>query len=841
MAGMIEVHEKMLAQLQQRNLQLQQEKAEVELRLRQAMMLLSELQSVWMELDLPPKLAASISKVLSGSTGRSPREHRNSNGPQMRRSISEGAATDSGAATDRAYPQKSGSISEAPATARAGWFNFNVTDMFGCTTPRDGGDKVPVPTKEGADRLSPLLEEKRPAPAAPIPRRRDTAESHADDIGRPEPDVEPNSARSSGSNSSSSSEPPSDLPRFGAREPADNGKKRLSTSGERPSMPPLPLCQMVQIQDDTAFAEDSEPCLAENMVDLLKEVPGATALIAEIDVLCNALQREAMRAHRHLEHRIESLKTEARQHRQNLEESYLRTTAAQHEELQLCKAKLNQTLMEIMPSCSMGGELELELCDAEWDRCQRVSDQRARAGQAHADWLEVYFTQRLDSTEAFRDAVQHDFLQDLEGIWQRKAVLQARFRNRLNFAGEEARIAGNTIEIASLRNDMQTLSREALVPLQALAETNGRIEKDEIARLKTVMSDAKSQCKAATHQLTAFLEECKVDAEDLKSSQNAELFAHAHLRQRTLLIIVFRGWLETFLRLKMTSKQRDYDKKDAEISVYEDKLDTLGKTYTKLQERMQGTLASRTSAVEFVQSHLSQGARINLAFCVWVSFWLDIRLVSARQDLSTSVEEACSLKVSLQSLEDARAGSEKQLQRAHTFWTADKTLHWLQNDKNRKQAEQLVAIFAAWNAKRMETRLEGALETLEAKNVQSAESLWALESLRSAVGFAQRRTARRAMLAVAFCSWATQALQHMARQFQRQEELVRRRTDEKLERLRQTVMDLVDDCDVEGSAPMLTPRKARRQLSGDVSRRSSIMSQASSIAGGSPSISGDDA
>merc|ERR1719218_75648 len=120
------------------------------------------------------------------------------------------------------------------------------------------------------------------------------------------------------------------------------------------------------------------------------------------------------------------------------------------------------------------------------------------------------------------------------------------------------------------------------------------------------MSDAKAQCKTATNQLSTFLEECKVDAASMKSSQNAELFAHAHLRHRTALIVVFRSWMEAYLRLKMSSKQKDYDRKDSEISTYESKLYDLGKTCTRVQEQLQGTLTSRSSVVEFVQQRLSQ-------------------------------------------------------------------------------------------------------------------------------------------------------------------------------------------------------------------------------------------
>ena len=69
MAGVVEVHDKMIAHLQQRNVQLQREKADVELRLRQMTSLLSELQSLWM--DLPPKVAETLNKVLTGQNGRS--------------------------------------------------------------------------------------------------------------------------------------------------------------------------------------------------------------------------------------------------------------------------------------------------------------------------------------------------------------------------------------------------------------------------------------------------------------------------------------------------------------------------------------------------------------------------------------------------------------------------------------------------------------------------------------------------------------------------------------------------------------------------------------------------
>jgi len=195
------------------------------------------------------------------------------------------------------------------------------------------------------------------------------------------------------------------------------------------------------------------------------------------------------------------------------------------------------------------------------------------------------------------------------------------------------------------------------------------------------------------------------------------------------------------------------------------------------------------------------------------------------------------LKVQLAEAEAARAKGEQQLRRAQSF--ADADLVWGKNDKGKQDKIVLVAVFTAWNVKRLESQLKRVVEHLDVKKVESAEASRCLEPLRAAVHFAQRRAGRRASLAMVFCSWATQYLQHVSRQTARREAEVQRRTSEKLDLLRKTVMDLVDDTEAEGAAEYarMTPSKL-----GSSRRLSQTMgtSIVSSIAGSTCSWSEDD-
>jgi hypothetical protein len=839
MAGIIEVHEKMLAQLQQRNQQLQQEKAEVELKLRQATALLSELQSLWM--DLPPQVAASISKVLSEQNKRgdsAPPQRRstgNSNVDSLKGSLPTSAPLNS-----KSKREDAGLPSTDSSIPRAGWFSFSMNDMFGCTaTPRDpskinqahqpqgiqleeGSTSPPQPEK------SPPQPEKRPPPQSPAPtaKRAENTDVSNGNTRTPGRVTEIHTLDTDSSPEEGTDTSQSPVNRHIDAEP---GQQKVSSS-------PVPVIQMVHIEDQCfgGYNESTE-AHAENMVELLAEVPGATPLIAEIDVLCCALQKQAAHAHRQLEQRIENLKSESREHRQRIEEAYLKTTAAQHEEVELCKAKVAELIAEIMPSNHMGKGLDLTLCDDEWARCERIWEQRARVGQAHADWLEVYFAQRLSATEASRDAIKIDFAEDLEAIWQRKAVLMARFRARLfGVCGDEAKNEGKAQEIVSLRKDLQSLEKNAVMPLKTLADMSVKAEKEEIARLKTAVTDAKAQCKTAAGQFTSFLEECKVDAEEMKGGQNAELFAHAHLRQRVLLIVVFRAWVEEFFRMRIELRQREFSEKTLEVSACEAKFQELQEKHSRLQCQLNSTVASRSSTVEFICLCMSQTAPVSIAFSVWVLEWCESRLSSAKEDLSLRSEEAAGLKVKLSASESARVHCEKQYKRAQNFCDAD--MLWIQKSKNRHQGV-LIAVFSHWNLKRLETQLSTVVSELDHKKAECMDSGRRIEPLSLAVDFAQRRASRRAMLAAVFCCWATRYLHHIASRAQRRESDLKRRTDEKLGLLRDQVVRLVDEYQEEEGKD--SPRK-RANNSLSIRTRYSQMSAASSICGESDIFSNDE-
>jgi len=585
--------------------------------------------------------------------------------------------------------------------------------------------------------------------------------------------------------------------------------------------------------------EEGDEVDVNDMVDLLADVPGATTLIAEIDVMCNAMHAAAGRTHKQLEQRIETLKSEARVHRQRLEESYLRTTAAQHEELELCKAKLAELVAEYMPSNNMSGELELELCDEEWARCRRIAESRAKAGQAHADWLEEYFSQRLGATEAFRDAAKNDFAQDLEAIWHRKSVLTARFRYRMYAVGDDAKTEATKQDLLSMRKELQALEKHSTQPLQLLADMTWQAEKDEVAKLKTAVTDTRSQCKAVTTQLSSFLEECKEDTADMRSTCNAELFAHAHLRQRVLIIYVFRQWFEEYLRVRLEAKTKDFATKDLAISECSAKLETLEKSHTVVRHKLEGALVSRESAVNYVQVHMSQSACLSSTFAAWLSGLMDSRVSSAREQLSKSCEVTQIFQEELGKAEAARASHEKQLRRANNFCDAD--LVMAVNDKGKMQQCFLVAVFGAWHLRGLEVQFQKNAEQLELKKAECAESGRCLEPLREAVGFAQKKAARRAVFAAVFCSWATQYLQHIARKTMREKESCVRRTEENLMMLQQSVTRLTDDFRQEGLAELANMTPAMKRI-GSGSRRNSQnqSSLVSSIAGSTCSWSEDE-
>lgn len=277
--------------------------------------------------------------------------------------------------------------------------------------------------------------------------------------------------------------------------------------------------------------------------------------------------------------------------------------------------------------------------------------------------------------------------------------------------------------------------------------------------------------------------------------------------------------------------------KDTAMSTCQEKFESLEKTHKDVQSKLQGTLESRKSAVDFLHLRMSQTASLSIGFSVWVTVWLQSRLLSTRADLNRSFEDASSLKATLGATEESRDGYEKQLKRAHNFCGGDKVS--LPNEEKHKLKVMLLAVFTAWNLKKLETQLDGVVTELDIKKHESSDAVRRLEPLQSAVDFSQRRSGRRAALSAVFCSWSTQYLQHMTHRALRREADVKRRTDEKLELLRDTVMRLVDEHvegDVTGS--IATPISLRMRR-GD-SRRNSALSLASSFAAESPWESEED-
>jgi len=116
MAGVVEVHDRIVSQLHSRNAQLTRERSEAELRLKHATALLSELSQVW--LDAPPKVAESIHKILANQGQR-----RGSGCPKE--------------ADDLRRQQN-------PAQRQWSFLSFQVEDLFGCTTGARRSEPVEV-------------------------------------------------------------------------------------------------------------------------------------------------------------------------------------------------------------------------------------------------------------------------------------------------------------------------------------------------------------------------------------------------------------------------------------------------------------------------------------------------------------------------------------------------------------------------------------------------------------------------------------------------------------------------------------------------------------------------
>lgn len=506
MASVVEVHDRMLLQLHMTNAQLAQEKSEVDLKLRQATALLSELQSVWM--DLPPKYAESIHKVL--------------------------ASQDRG----KKESQKDTRESQGPTNAQKqwSWLSFSMQDLFGCTIlPRQSIPAVEVP------RTPPRPLRVKLALRPPSPPPPSTCASLASSV-EPSPRTWNN---------------PSCTPETGG---CGNLVRDPLMMREGSSLQELRANNVPDVTCDSPGVSTLE-LQASNISDVICDSPGVSTLVGEIDTLCWAMKSSVERCHQELEERLAALKAETKRAQERLSESFRRALEAQQSELALCKLQLAEISQVVAPRFSLSADPQLELCDAEWNWCQRIAESRAKAGQDHAEWLENCLTQRFQSVEELLVARDQEFKQNLAMLWERKSLLAARLRLRTSCCGTggtggspcaEATGSPASDELSQLKKALGDMEISALAPLRDLAASQEREEHALVKRLKETITDARSHSEVAVEHLSGFARLCKAELSSRLGGANAAVLARGKLERRLIIAVAFSTWVAHHFKLRLS-------------------------------------------------------------------------------------------------------------------------------------------------------------------------------------------------------------------------------------------------------------------------------------------------
>jgi len=435
--------------------------------------------------------------------------------------------------------------------------------------------------------------------------------------------------------------------------------------------------------------------------DLLYEAPGVAGLIAEIDVLYRALQKDMERAFEDLNQRVEDIKSEAKFHQQRLEDHFHRSLAAANAELELCKAQLAQLSDPTVPRFSLANEdSQLDLCDGEWVWCRRAAELRAQAGRAHVSWLEDTLAQRFQVAELQLKSREREFQQDLSALWGRKAMLTSRIRGRMTVGlGDGAaggRATGNE-EFDQLRRALGDIEASVLAPLKELATMNVRHEVDHVRRLKGTISEAQKQCKAATLHLGSLAKQSKVELQARVSSANAALVAHDRLVRQHYITKAFAAWLLHLARERQLAAEQ-------ELAAYHSREADRDSQWRPADEAAEPSPTAQARGRRRSDSWLDRQPRCG-----------DPSIVAA-------------------AIARARERGERR--------------------------SLLATVFGCWANWR--GRLERLKEELQAKDDKLAEFTVRLQSTEAAVGFKARRCPRQLLVAILRC-WSAQRLRKLAR------------------------------------------------------------------------------
>jgi hypothetical protein len=742
----LEVHDRIVAQLQRRNCQLEQEKAEVELRLRQATALLSELQSAWM--DLPPEVAASIGKILakhsclgSGNRGGGG----GGDGTDSVKSACMGSpsgppavphlnlATNESHLTSRPVPTPRPTLNKISKTEKGrknkqqdtwAWLGFDIGMNIGCApAARTEAEEEDVPKEKGRPpmQLSTVSTPQRPAKAgsANLASRTSTP-VHSNPGAKAAPPVEakrsPSPSVTTNTEVSLWPSPPTMASPTTIADLADitdtiDCNVMPMHDMSQPTSPFSKMGASVEVTRD-----------AMEVSDLLCDVPGASTLVAEIDVLCSTLQSSIEVSHDELEQRIKALKEEISGHRKHLDDTYMHTLAAQSADLALCKAQL----CEATTGC-------LQMTTP------RITDCCEKAGQAHVDWLDECIKQRIQASEAFMAAKKREFAQDVQALWERKSLLTARIRAKLSntmFSSKQEDIIAR--EVVHLRKTVQELEAGALVPLGQLAASQSKDTSAQSVRLASIAKDSQSQVKATTAQLSELLRQCRSEMK----LQSAMIHANKNFQRRELLTEAFGLWIDYHVEAHLASKDDEALQKSLEALELKEMCEAKDATHADLEQRLQRVEAARKKALQQLQVGTETPYTL-LAICFgcWESQRLNAQLASTR------------------------ARAEQRLLRA--FETSGAAMLFMQAGMEHHSI--LSKAFVCWEAQRIagllaqkEQQVADKCAEAKALAVQISDSKGQMDRIvasRSAVvGFVYSGMDRQCMLTVAFARWLAKQL-----------------------------------------------------------------------------------
>lgn len=718
MSQVVEVHDRMVSKLYERYNQLALEKSEAELKLRQALQLLSELQDLWM--DLPPKVSGSISKMLA-SHGRN------------------GAS-----GVKDAHPSANGRTAWR-------WLSFSIEDVFGCTAARST-EPVEGPAKRPPAELEAALES---------PSRRGAG--NAEDAGGP---------------------------------PGRSEALNVQPSGNEP----------VQV-----FLEPNAiPAVSSNAVevgDLLYEAPGVSGLIAEIDVLCRALRKDAERAYEDMHQRIEDLKSQSKRHQERLQEHFNKSVEALQTELDLCKARIAQLTERAAPRYSLERDPQSDLCDGDWAWCQRAAELRAQVGSAHVGWLEDTLTQRYQVAQAQLELKEQNFQRDLSSLWERKVALTSRIRGRMTVGVGDGAAGGRatgTEEMDHLKKTLSDFEASALVPLRELAAAHGREEVEHVRRLKLIISETRTQCKDTSSHMGSLAQKCKAELRSRVSRANAAQFAHCHLRRWHLLATAFNSWAQERLAAGRARAEEEAAAQHSKVGHLDSQLRSIAKVHAKANAGLQRVKSKHSAMVLFLCRQHSH-AKLVAIFRSWAAEVCRSQVVAARQH-STGLGD--STQVGMPGSPAAAGAAADGAAAARQIRSADlsSVAAALAAVRNRTKQRFLLAwVFGLWTSWRQasllhsaEGRLQAQREQLEEQQAQLQELDVRLQSTEAAVGFKARRPPRQLLVAI----WHAWSEQRPRRHVQGSTSEVSTQESEasaRLAELRSQMMQLIDDAGLQRS------------------------------------------